>query len=447
MMQVALPAVPDLLALHAAHPGRYPYLLQTAGGHAGWDVLFACPQRIRRFALGEAGFFDSLAEEWQEAGGLPASAQALPFTGGWFLYLGYELLQEIETSVPPRGEAADFPLAVLTRVPAAILVDRQRDQAFLIAEEGHANCLETMQADLAAAPHWSPRVPEVEAVEEDQPERYLAGVARIARYIRDGDVFQVNLARQWRAHLAQSLAPADLYRALTRHNPAPFGGIADFGDCSIVSSSPERLVRVRDGVIDTRPIAGTRARASDLEADAAQREELLATAKERAEHIMLVDLERNDLGRVCEPGSVEVPALLELTSYAHVHHLESTVRGRLRPDADPVAVIRALFPGGTITGCPKVRCMQIIRELEAAPRLAYTGSMGYLNRDGSLDLNILIRSFMMCGDQLSFWAGAGIVADSVAERELEETRAKAKGLLRALGATDVRHDSDSRQTS
>jgi anthranilate synthase component 1 len=257
-------------------------------------------------------------------------------------------------------------------------------------------------------------------------------VARIAAYVRHGDVFQVNLARRWQARLARPPVPADLHAALMCHNPAPFGGLADFGDCSIVSSSPERLVRVRDGAIDTRPIAGTRARASDPEADARQRAELLATAKERAEHIMLVDLERNDLGRVCEPGSVEVPALLELTSYAYVHHLESTVRGRLRADADPVAVLRALFPGGTITGCPKVRCTQIIRELEPSPRLAYTGSMGYLNRDGSLDLNILIRSFMLEGRRLTFWAGAGIVADSVAERELEETRAKAKGLLRAL---------------
>ncbi|MEJ5210717.1 MAG: chorismate-binding protein, partial [Burkholderiales bacterium] len=259
------------------------------------------------------------------------------------------------------------------------------------------------------------------------------GVARILHYIREGDVFQVNLARRWRATLAAAAGPADLFAALDRHNPAPFAGSAVFGGAAIVSSSPERLVRVRDGLIETRPIAGTRPRAADPSADSALRRELLATAKERAEHIMLVDLERNDLGRVCLPGSVEVPALLELASYAHVHHLESTVRGRLRPEVEPAAVVRALFPGGTITGCPKVRCMQIIRELEAAPRQAYTGSMGYLNRDGSMDLNILIRSFMMQGNQVEFWAGAGIVADSRPERELSETRAKARGLLRALG--------------
>jgi len=191
-------------------------------------------------------------------------------------------------------------------------------------------------------------------------------------------------------------------------------------------------VRIRHGVIETRPIAGTHPRSTDPTQDLQLKAQLLSTAKERAEHIMLVDLERNDLGRVCKPGSVTVPALLDVATYAHVHHLESTVRGELRPGVTPGEVIRALFPGGTITGCPKVRCMQIIRELEQAPRLAYTGSMGYINHDGSLDLNILIRSFMLQGSRLQFWAGAGIVADSVPQRELNETRAKAKGLLRAL---------------
>jgi anthranilate synthase component 1 len=431
MPQVALPAVPDLLALHAAHPGRYPYLLQTTGAQAGWDILFALPQRIHRFALGEVGALDALAREWAEAGNAAHEASSLPFRGGWFLYLGYELLQEIEPSVPARSADASFPIAVIARVPAAVVVDRRAARAFLVAEEaGQLEELATAVEQLEATQPIALRLAELI---EEPPQAFLTGVKRIQDYIRDGDVFQVNLARRWQGRLVPGASPAQLYRALARANPAPFGGIANFGDCAIVSSSPERLVRVVQRAIDTRPIAGTRPRAADATEDGRLRAELLATAKERAEHIMLVDLERNDLGRVCEPGSVEVPALLELTSYAHVHHLESTVRGRLRVEASPVDVIRALFPGGTITGCPKVRCMQIIRELEAAPRLAYTGSMGYLNRGGDLDLNILIRSFMLRGEALTFWAGAGIVADSVAEHELQETRAKAKGLLRALG--------------
>jgi anthranilate synthase component 1 len=190
---------------------------------------------------------------------------------------------------------------------------------------------------------------------------------------------------------------------------------------------------VHDGVIETRPIAGTHPRAASAQEDARLREALISSAKERAEHIMLVDLERNDLGRVCLPGSVRVDELMALASYTHVHHIESGVSGRLRPGTTPGQVLRALFPGGTITGCPKVRTMQIIAELEPSPRGAYTGSMGYLNHDGGMDLNILIRTFMIQGNQLSFKAGAGIVADSDPERELAETRAKAKGLLKALG--------------
>lgn len=434
MISVALPAVPDLLALHAAHPDSYPYLLQTGGSAAGWDILFACPRSTRRFALGDGGILGALGAAWQEEGRAPATSENLPFCGGWFLYLGYELLHEIEPRVPPRPAGPSFPVAVLSRVPAAVLVDRGRGCAFLVAEEDARDCLERMRGDLADLPAPPPAAAPAEDVTEEPPWIFLDGVERILDYIRAGDVFQVNLARRFTGRLGEGTTPARLYAALLRANPAPFGGIADFGDAAIVSSSPERLVRVGEGIVEARPIAGTRPRAPDPASDARLRAELLATAKERAEHIMLVDLARNDLGRVCVSGSVSVPALMEVTSYAHVHHLESTVRGRLRPGTDPVAVIRALFPGGTITGCPKVRCMEIIRELEPHPRLAYTGSMGYLDRRGRMDLNILIRSFMVEGSRLEFWAGAGIVADSQPERELAETRAKAKGLLRALGA-------------
>ena len=219
-------------------------------------------------------------------------------------------------------------------------------------------------------------------------------------------------------------------------NPAPFSALVQMDEWAIVSSSPERLVRLgRDGLLETRPIAGTHPRSEDPDEDARQRSRLQMHPKERAEHIMLVDLERNDLGRVCETGSVHVPALLEIASYRHVHHIESTVSGKLRRDCTVFDALRAVFPGGTITGCPKVRTMQIIHALEQTPRRSYTGSVGYINCDGSFDFNILIRSFLLRGNQLSFRAGAGIVADSIAQRELEETRSKAQGLLRALDLT------------
>ena len=191
---------------------------------------------------------------------------------------------------------------------------------------------------------------------------------------------------------------------------------------------------IHGGIVSTRPIAGTRPRGITPAADVKLVRSLLDNEKERAEHVMLIDLERNDLGRICRAGSVRVDEFMRIESYAHVHHIVSNVSGRLRNDASPIDVIRALFPGGTITGCPKVRCMEIIAELEGVGRGAYTGSIGYLNRDGSCDLNILIRTITAQDGLFKFRAGAGIVADSNPSQELAETRAKAEGLLRALAA-------------
>ncbi|NJR65338.1 MAG: hypothetical protein HC772_08510 [Leptolyngbyaceae cyanobacterium CRU_2_3] len=240
---------------------------------------------------------------------------------------------------------------------------------------------------------------------------------------------------------APIISPASVYQRLRKANPAPFAALLQYHNAALISSSPERLVQVRDGQVQTRPIAGTKARALAPEDDSALKRDLVGDPKERAEHIMLIDLERNDLGRVCQAGSVEVDELLGIESYTHVHHIVSNVRGVLRPDIGPLAVLKAVFPGGTITGCPKVRCMQIIAELEACARGAYTGALGFINHDGSLDFNILIRSMTLTQHsshtELSFRAGAGIVADSVAAKELAETESKAKGLIRAL-STDFK---------
>ena len=229
------------------------------------------------------------------------------------------------------------------------------------------------------------------------------------------------------------MSAGKLYTILCGTNPGPFAGLAHWRGIDIISSSPERLLRVRNGVATTRPIAGTRPRSRNDALDSTLSAELFSDHKERAEHVMLIDLERNDLGRVCEAGSVEVDEMMVLESYAHVHHIVSNVTGRLRDDVMPGQAIAAVFPGGTITGCPKVRCMEIIAELEQGPRGAYTGSFGYLNRDGSLDLNILIRTIVKQDNRLTFRAGSGIVADSDPHAELLETRAKAKGILKALG--------------
>jgi len=321
---------------------------------------------------------------------------------------------------------------VALRCPVGVLVDRVHGRTVLVAEAAQAGLLDLVEADLAAAAAPVPQTLALDALDEDPAPAFIDGVARIQDYLRAGDVFQVNLSREWRAQLAAATAPAQLYANLRAANPAPFAGLFQGQDWAVISSSPERLVNVRGDLAQTRPIAGTRPRFAGDD-DAARIRELVGHPKERAEHVMLIDLERNDLGRVARPGSVVVDELMSVETYAHVHHIVSNVRALLRAGVTPGQVIRAVFPGGTITGCPKVRCMQIIAELEQVGRGAYTGAFGYLNRDGDLDLNILIRTITQSGTQLRWRAGAGIVVDSDAARELDETRHKARGLLRALG--------------
>ncbi|HEX7971631.1 MAG TPA: aminodeoxychorismate synthase component I [Thiobacillus sp.] len=423
---------PDLVRLQASDPQRYPGLFLSSGD-AGWDVLFAFPQDIARIGIADGvhGLQAHPAMQLRPVQS-PRSDHGLPFTGGWLCAFAYELGGLFEPSVGLPDDAA-FPLAWLARIPAAILFERGSGRCVLVAEAGQHTLLDAMADDLARVLPPVPALPELFTLHEDDSAAFLAGVARIHDYIRAGDVFQVNLSRGWQADFAAPLVPASLLARLMQKNPAPFSALLQMEDWAIVSSSPERLVRLGgDGRLETRPIAGTHPRSEDAAQDAALRARLQAHPKERAEHVMLVDLERNDLGRVCEPGSVKVAALMDIASYRHVHHIESTICGRLREGMRVFDALRAVFPGGTITGCPKVRTMQIIHELEQTPRRSYTGSVGYVNRDGSFDFNILIRSFLLRGRALSFRAGAGIVADSVATRELDETRAKARGLLRAL---------------
>jgi anthranilate synthase component 1 len=437
----------DLLALAAMYPVRYPALFESvahARRHARFDILCAFPQAQIRLDANHMltrdgntiethrGFLDTLDHAWC-AEKIPHEIDDLPFHGGWLLYLGYELAGEIEPRLQqPRGTGNPVPVALAMRCPAAIIIDHELDRTVLIAETIFAGLLDELFADLQSAQPISFAALTAIAVDEDDPEKFLRSVERIHEYLRAGDIFQVNLSREWRAHLSAPVLAAALYARLRQTNPAPFAGLLQLDDWAVVSSSPERLVEVREGVAQTRPIAGTRARfVGDDDAD--RMRELVGHPKERAEHVMLIDLERNDLGRVCLPGSVEVDELMSVESYTHVHHIVSNVRGRLHAGVTPGQVIAAVFPGGTITGCPKVRCMEIIAELEGVARGAYTGAFGYLDRNGDMDLNILIRSFLLHDRTLSFRAGAGIVVDSIAERELDETRAKARGLLRALG--------------
>ena len=260
---------------------------------------------------------------------------------------------------------------------------------------------------------------------------YLNAVAKVREYIVAGDIFQANLSQRFQAPLREP--PFDLYRRLRRRNPAPFAAYLAFDEVTVLSASPERFLRLDpDGQVETRPIKGTRPRGLGPMHDAALGRALAESVKDRAENVMIVDLLRNDLSRVCRPGSVRVPELFALEQHPTVHHLVSTVLGDLEPGADAVDLVRAAFPGGSITGAPKVRAMEIIAELEPTRRGVYCGSIGYLSATGAMDTSIVIRTFVLRDGELYFQAGGGIVADSDPELEYRETLDKAAGLIATL---------------
>jgi len=441
---------PDVLRrLAALHPKRYPVLFDSAadGPLSRTSILVAEPRaslwldsRGRVGAEGtpaRGGDFLTALENWWLAERLPATPQRFPFVGGWALFLSYEAAQEIE----PQLRLPDSSLpwrAFALRTPCALVHERATGKVFAVAEAAAADSLARLEADarsVAGHTRSTDDSIDVESVTEEDPSAYLGRVIRAKEYVRAGDIYQANLSRPWSVELARDPDIGALYNRLCKANPAPFAALAQWRGTTILSSSPERLVRIADGHIDTRPIAGTRPRSRRPGDDLAEMTELAAHPKERAEHIMLIDLERNDLGRVSEPGSVRVDELMTIESYAHVHHIVSNVSGKLRADVTPIGALRAVFPGGTITGVPKFRCMQIIAELEGSGRGAYTGSLGFLGRDGSMDMNILIRTLSVLGHRVELRAGGGIVADSDPHRELEETRAKARGMLAAFGVT------------
>jgi anthranilate synthase component 1 len=441
---------PDLaFSVHRHFSHRYPFLLESAASgtpQGRYDILFAAPEDVLTLdadgrlagpgAERRHDFLNALNGWWQQEH-VELAPSDRPFRGGWFLFLAYELAGQIEPTLRLSSRGGELPIALAARVRSGLVADHATRTAWVFAESECADRLTSMTNDVEHVarerelPSPDGTLLRGELLEEP-PGTYLRSIAQAKQYIRDGDIFQANLSREWQGSLRPGVDASDVYARLRAANPGPFAGIMRWGDHAVISSSPERLLMVRDHVAQTRPIAGTRPRGEDARADERLSAELIGHPKERAEHVMLIDLERNDLGRVCMPGTVSVNELMVIETYAHVHHIVSNVRGRLRFDVLPGDALRAVFPGGTITGCPKVRCMEIIDELEPEPRRSYTGSIGYLNRDGSLDSNILIRTLELVGDRLTFRAGGGIVADSEPEREVQETRAKARGLKLAL---------------
>jgi len=361
----------------------------------------------------------------------------LPFCGGALGYFAYDLGRRIE-HLPSMAESAEkIPDMAVGIYDWALLVDHREERSYLVSRGRDSRTALLWPELLNGARH------PVQKAGVHQPFRvlrapysnmdfatYSTAFQRIKHYIREGDCYQVNLAQRFEAQVDGSLWMA--YRELRALNPAPFSAFINIPGCQVLSSSPERFLKVVDGQVETRPIKGTRPRARHPQEDLWLAEELRHSRKDRAENVMIVDLLRNDLGKVCESGSVRVPRLFDVERFATVHHLVSTVTGRIAGGQDNLSLLRACFPGGSITGAPKLRAMQIIEELEPHRRGVYCGSIGYISSDGTMDTNIAIRTLVHSAGTLRFWAGGGIVADSVLEEEYQETFDKVSALLRLL---------------
>jgi anthranilate/para-aminobenzoate synthase component I len=384
-----------------------------------------------------------------------------PFTGGAIGFFSYDFVHQFEKLPRKALVDLDIPEAYFIFVDMVITFDHVLNKAWVVVNPGareqelgfrkpgpdqgerlYDEARERLRDIAAGLTRAAGTVePRPDTPGKDPEHRHLSScltrsefeslVRRCKEYISAGDIYQANLSQRFSASIGTA-DPLRLYRILRSINPSPFAAYLDFGDLQLVSSSPERLIRLRAGLADTRPIAGTRRRGLGGAETQQLSKELLANEKERAEHIMLLDLERNDLGKVCDYGTVQVDEMMVVEDYSHVIHIVSNVQGTLMADRDAFDLVRAVFPGGTITGVPKVRCMEIIDELEPVARGPYTGSIGYISNAGDMDLNIIIRTFVIKEGIAHIQVGAGIVADSDPEREYDETIQKAEALQKAL---------------
>ncbi len=459
-VRTPLPA-PQLFALFEGRPfsfyldsgmdpgklGRYslmgsdPFLVLKSRGR---EITFVEEGKLRK----ENGDPFTVLGELLGAYALEKPGPDVPFPGGVVGYFSYDLCHFIERLPAAAADDLGLPECYLGFYDAVVAFDHLLGKTYIIST-GFPE-----QDEMPRTKRAGERLREIRgliAEERCVAERpsaaglneatalssnfsrqgYLEAVARAREYICAGDIFQVNLSQRF--EVALSVPPYALYRRLRHINPAPFAAYLDFDEVRVISASPERFLKVRSDFVETRPIKGTRPRGRTPAEDEALAGELLSSAKDRAENVMIVDLERNDIGRVCRYGSVRVTELVILETYPTVFHLTSTVVGRLRPGIDRVDLLRAAFPGGSITGAPKVRAMEIIDELEPTRRGVYTGSIGYLGFDGDMDLNIVIRTILAKGGRAYFQVGGGIVYDSEPEAEYRETLDKARALARALG--------------
>ena len=452
--------------VYGSDPHSFLYeSLESAGGRGRYSFLGGRPRLVFRtkgdvIELATSGCVRRVTGDPLEAlgklmGPSRGTSQRVPFPGGAVGYLGYDMVRFCERLPDTKADDLNHPDSALIFPDEVIAFDHQTGEIHLfVFEHRRAGARLRELADLISScpSHGLPRhradsggsergaaACSGSSCEPLEPMRsnttkdeFKAAVERAREYIRAGDIFQVVLSQRFDFALRQS--PLDVYTALRQSNPSPYMYFLHLDGLNVLGSSPEILVKVEDGVVSTRPLAGTRPRGKDRATDRALAAELLADEKERAEHAMLVDLARNDIGRVCDLGTVAPTELYNIERYAHVMHLVSHVQGRLAPGRDAVDVIRATFPAGTVSGAPKVRAMEIIEELEPVKRGIYGGAIGYLSLSGEMDLCIAIRTIVLDGSRGYIQVGAGVVADSVPEREYSETLHKAAGMMRAVGA-------------
>ncbi len=388
---------------------------------------------------------DSLRNLLRESA-IDLPADLPPMAAGVFGYLGYDMIRHVEKLPPPNADPLGLPDAILTRPTQVVIIDNVADMVTIVtpirrqtgidaraaysrAAERIADTVDDMNRALPPEPRLPEGALEGEAVSNTTDEQYRANVKRAQEYIAAGDIFQVVPSQRWKKPFA--LPPFSLYRSLRRTNPSPYMYFLDFGGFQIVGASPEILVRLRDGTVTVRPIAGTRPRGGDAAEDAALEADLLGDPKECAEHLMLLDLGRNDVGRVAKIGTVDPNEQFTVEHYSHVMHIVSNVEGQIRDDVDVVDALLAGLPAGTVSGAPKIRAMEIIDELETEKRGVYAGGVGYFSADGGMDTAIALRTAVVKDGAMYVQAGGGVVWDSDPEAERVETVNKSKALFRA----------------
>jgi len=405
-----------------------------SGGMARYDIMTAMPQRT--FVLdNESTHDDPFALIRDELGDVVGRIDEVPFAGGALGYWGYDLARHMKMLPDRVGEAEAMPVMMIGIYDWALILDHERQTAKLVSHHRYSDTGALLEKILLRLENLTePQVGTFQVQGKIQSnytyQQYSEAFLKVQAYLKAGDCYQINLAQRF--SVSASGDALEGYLNLRKLSPAPYSAYLNFPNLSVMCASPERFLRVREGLVETRPIKGTRPRSEDATQDQYLADELRHHTKDRAENLMIVDLLRNDLGKSCVPGSVHVPELFHVESYANVHHLVSTVEGKLSDDHDSLNVLQDCFPGGSVTGAPKHRAMQIIEQLEANQRGIYCGSIGYVGFDGDMDCNIVIRTLIFSGNEIHYSAGGGIVADSNVESEYQETLDKASAMFELI---------------